>query len=259
MQTREVAVNGRAVVGSGDTQLVRTSVGVDQMHVIFDSAEWLEFTVHATFVNGEASVQVSLTLTALDTVDYAAEATCTIPWEVIQEVGSIAVTFHGTQNDGDHIITQAGGTPFTVVQEGTVDPSTLPTPQPTPPDLPIATVDDVGTVKPDGTTITIDSDGTIHSSTYSLPPATTSALGGVKPDGTTITVDQDGTIHGASTYTLPIASTSTLGGVKVDGTTVTVDQDGTIHGASQTSAIPIATVREITGGSGYADGDGVSY
>lgn len=35
-------------------------------------------------------------------------------------------------------------------------------------------------------------------SDYELPIATTSLLGGVKPDGTTITVDSDGTIHGAS-------------------------------------------------------------
>ena len=35
-------------------------------------------------------------------------------------------------------------------------------------------------------------------SNYELPIATTSKIGGVKPDGTTITVDNDGTIHGAS-------------------------------------------------------------
>lgn len=35
-------------------------------------------------------------------------------------------------------------------------------------------------------------------SDYELPIATSSVLGGVKPDGTTITVDSDGTIHGAS-------------------------------------------------------------
>ena len=70
---------------------------------------------------------------------------------------------------------------------------------------------------------------------YELPTATTSTLGGVKPDGTTITADADGTIHGASTYELPPATTSTLGGVKPDGTTVTVDADGTIHSAGGSS------------------------
>lgn len=45
--------------------------------------------------------------------------------------------------------------------------------------------------------------------------ATTSAAGLVKPDGTTVTVDADGTIHGASTYELPTASASVKGGIKV--------------------------------------------
>ena len=35
-------------------------------------------------------------------------------------------------------------------------------------------------------------------SDYELPVANTDTLGGVKPDGTTITIDTDGTIHGAS-------------------------------------------------------------
>lgn len=58
--------------------------------------------------------------------------------------------------------------------------------------------------------------------------ATTSSLGIVKVDGTTITIDSNGTIHGASTYILPTASTSTLGGVKIDGTTITIDANGVI-------------------------------
>lgn len=40
--------------------------------------------------------------------------------------------------------------------------------------------------------------GVAVGSDYELPIATSSLLGGVKPDGTTITVDSDGTIHGAS-------------------------------------------------------------
>ena len=38
----------------------------------------------------------------------------------------------------------------------------------------------------------------IAAAAYTLPEATTSTLGGVKVDGTTITVDADGTIHGSS-------------------------------------------------------------
>lgn len=67
--------------------------------------------------------------------------------------------------------------------------------------------------------------------TYQLPIATTVQAGAVKPDGTTITVDPDGTIHGASTYVLPTASTTVLGGVKVDGTTITIDENGVIKSA----------------------------
>lgn len=58
--------------------------------------------------------------------------------------------------------------------------------------------------------------------------ATIEQLGIVKPDGTTITIDEDGTLHGANTYTLPIATTTTLGGIKVDGTTITVNDEGVI-------------------------------
>ena len=47
-------------------------------------------------------------------------------------------------------------------------------------------------------------------------------LGGVKPDGTTITADEDGTIYVAK------ATTTTIGGVKPDGTTITIDNKGVI-------------------------------
>lgn len=61
-----------------------------------------------------------------------------------------------------------------------------------------------------------------NANAYELPPATASALGGVKPDGTTITVDSDGTIHGAPTYELPTMSASTKGGAKLgDGLALT--------------------------------------
>lgn len=125
--------------------------------------------------------------------------------------------------------------------------------------LPPATTATLGGVKPDGTTITVDQDGTIHgSSSYELPtmaanvkggaklgsglevsndalslsPATANAIGGVKPDGTTITIAQDGTITasggGGGGYVLPTASTSQLGGVKIDGDTITIDGNGVI-------------------------------
>lgn len=116
----------------------------------------------------------------------------------------------------------------------------------------VATTSRVGVVKPDGTTITVDSDGTIRGAqTYQLPTAsgtvkggikvganltmngevmsvnkaTTQQLGVVKPDGTTVTIDGDGTIHGAQTYVLPTATEDTLGGIKV-GSGLEIDEDG---------------------------------
>lgn len=58
--------------------------------------------------------------------------------------------------------------------------------------------------------------------------ATTESTGVVKPDGTTITIDEDGTLHGANTYELPIASTEVLGGIKPDGKTTFVNEEGVL-------------------------------
>ena len=63
--------------------------------------------------------------------------------------------------------------------------------------------------------------------TYQLPIATAGQIGAVKPDGTTITIDPDGTIHGASTYNLPTASATVLGGIKV-GENLTITEDGVL-------------------------------
>lgn len=80
---------------------------------------------------------------------------------------------------------------------------------------PTATTSHIGLVKPDGTSITIDTDGTIHSS----------GTGGgnvddVKVNGTSVVTDKVANI--------PVSSSSTLGVVKVDGTTITAAEDGTI-------------------------------
>lgn len=69
-----------------------------------------------------------------------------------------------------------------------------------PAETPVATTQVAGKVKPDGTTILIDADGTIHGAA-NVDIATLQAVGIVKPDGTTITIDVDGTIHGIDTYT----------------------------------------------------------
>ena len=58
--------------------------------------------------------------------------------------------------------------------------------------------------------------------------ATTEKAGIVKPDGTTITADEDGTLHGANTYELPKATTEVLGGIKPDGKTTFVNEEGVL-------------------------------
>lgn len=54
----------------------------------------------------------------------------------------------------------------------------------------IATTEQVGVVKPDGTTIGVTSDGTI-----SAKSATSTSAGIIKPDGETVTVDEYGVLH----------------------------------------------------------------
>lgn len=76
--------------------------------------------------------------------------------------------------------------------------------------------------------------------------ATTSKAGIVKPDGTTITVDADGTIHGTQTYTLPIASETVLGGIKV-GENLSITEDGTLSATGGITEIPQATETTLGG------------
>lgn len=63
-------------------------------------------------------------------------------------------------------------------------------------------------------------------SAYTLPTASTSQLGGVKIDGTTITIN-NGVISSASAYTLPTASSTVLGGIKI-GSGLSIDGSGVV-------------------------------
>lgn len=122
----------------------------------------------------------------------------------------------------------------------------------------------IGGVKPDGTTITVDSDGTIHgANSYELPTMGASVKGGAKL-GAGLEIDDDvlqlagesyttaekqklsGIESGANNYVLPAATASAIGGVKPDGTTITVAQDGTISGAN-TYTLPPATTSTLGG------------
>jgi hypothetical protein len=132
MQTYEILVRNRSVIpNSDDMSLVRTSIGIDQVHVLFDSAEWLGFPVKVTFAQGEDIVTQSLVLNEVTNSDeWSAESTVTVPYEVIDMVGPIRVTFQGTDSSGNHIIT-AYGTPLEVEEAGDVVDGTAPADAPT--------------------------------------------------------------------------------------------------------------------------------
>lgn len=96
--------------------------------------------------------------------------------------------------------------------------------------IPIATIGSLGGIIPDGSTITVNSQGVI--STAPIPPpfiptASYSTLGVVRPDQNTITITSGGVIS-AQPPAVPIATTSTLGTVKPDGTTISINTSGTI-------------------------------
>jgi hypothetical protein len=78
----------------------------------------------------------------------------------------------------------------------------------------------VGVVKPDGSTVTILTDGTISAvqSSYTLPPATELSLGGVMVDGDTISVDEDGVISAAGSYRSKVNLSSQCDGSKLEFT-----------------------------------------
>ncbi len=87
--------------------------------------------------------------------------------------------------------------------------------------LPVATDYRLGGVKAmptavgnTGDDVLVDDDGRLH-----IPKATTLYLGAVKPDGTTIKIDTNGVISatgssGGGSYKLPVASYGELGGIK---------------------------------------------
>jgi len=131
MRTYDLVVSNRAVrPNSRDMTLVRTSVGIDEVHVLFDDAEWLDFPVTITFASGADTVTQSLVLSEVDGSEYVAEASSTIPWEVIDETGRVRVTIQGTDSQGRHIIT-AKGAPLSVIESGDVDAGEAPQDAPT--------------------------------------------------------------------------------------------------------------------------------
>lgn len=113
-----------------------------------------------------------------------------------------------------------------------------------------ATNTNIGMVKPDGTTITINESGTLTATGLTtLPIASDSVLGAVKiPSDSEIKVDAEGNLTLDKTipdpYTLPVATDSILGGVKV-GSGLDITPEGVLSSLGQYADINLIPVNEI--------------
>jgi hypothetical protein len=76
---------------------------------------------------------------------------------------------------------------------------------------------------------------TNSSGTIGVATASTTQLGAVKVDGSTITINGSGVVSANTSYTLPTATTSVLGGVKIDGTSITINGSGVITANATTT------------------------
>lgn len=254
MQTYEIIVSGRDIrANSPDVTLVRTSVGVDQIHVLFDNAEWLSFPVSATFGNGDVVRTTSLSMGAVTSDEWAAEGSCEIPWEVIEDIGDVRITFQGTDSGGNHIIT-AYGAPLKVVQEGEVPSGSAPAPTPTVSEWEQAYANAMEAVS-GAETVVADFQERIDdiveearqsiSGGGSVDIATTEAPGIVQPDGESILIDADGIISAAETNGITVDQVKALTNLRIlaaNAFTTTFDDDGTLVGAVVNSNnLPVAT------------------
>ena len=93
----------------------------------------------------------------------------------------------------------------------------------------IPTSNDPGVMRPSGT-LTVNPAGVLSLGVPAKRNGKYVLVGGVKPDGTTITMTSDGTISASAP---PTATTSTLGLVKPDGTSITI-ADGVISSIQPT-------------------------
>ena len=126
---------------------------------------------------------------------------------------------------------------------------------------------DPGVIKPDGTTITMTSNGTISAS--APPTATTSTLGLVKPDGTSITI-ADGVISSTQpTKTSELTNDSGFitneyhdpakQNVLVAGDNITIADDGTISASHPAHYVDGANATENTLNLYFNDGTSINF
>jgi len=234
MQTYELLVSGRSVrAASVDTTLVRTSIGIDQVHVLFDNAEWLEFPITATFAMGDVVRTAQLIVSDVDGDGWVAESTVTIPYEVIRRVGRIRVTFQGTDSQGRHIIT-AYGTPLSVVEAGDVEMGEIPEDAPT--------VDEWQQMRADAQRAINDAQSLVNDLQSRLDAIVSAAEGSL--DGTIR--DAEDAIAAIVESTRPIASEEILGMVRVgDGLNVTEEGVLSSYGLTQAQRRALANLVEL--------------
>ena len=126
---------------------------------------------------------------------------------------------------------------------------------------------DPGVIKPDGTTITMTSNGTISAS--APPTATTSTLGLVKPDGTSITI-ADGVISSTQpTKTSELTNDSGFitneyhdpakQNVLVAGDNITIADNGTISASHPAHYVDGANATENTLNLYFNDGTSINF
>ena len=130
--------------------------------------------------------------------------------------------------------------------------------------LPVATDYRLGGVKAmptavgnTGDDVLVDDDGRLH-----IPKATTLHLGAVKPDGTTIKIDTNGVISatggsGGGSYTLPVASNNTLGGVKAPSEDITIKAERGYCYIDNNSRLYVPVARSLVGGAYGGNNAGV--
>lgn len=279
MQTYEILVRNRAVIpNSQDMTLVRTSIGIDQVHVMFDNAEWLDFPIKITFGQGNDLITTPLTVGLIDGSDeWVAEATVTIPYEVIDMTGPIRVTLQGTDSEGRHIIT-AQGSPLSVEEAGDVDEGSMPDDAPTQDEWQQAYAD--ARILMNEMRTTIDNlqaqiDGIVQDAKdeiddeveRGLSPATTASLGVVQI-GTGLTVTDSGILSADETNgmtTSQVLQLANLARLAAYGFDTEFDDYGILRNTVKvkTGAIPIddETIKVNDDGKLYvsltsADGEG---
>ena len=129
--------------------------------------------------------------------------------------------------------------------------------------LPVATDYRLGGVKAmptavgnTGDDVLVDDDGRLH-----IPKATTLHLGAVKPDGTTIKINTNGVISAVGGsgggYTLPVASDKTLGGITAPSEDITIKAERGYCYIDEHSRLYVPVARSLEGGSYGGNNPGV--